>query len=410
MKFTTATAIAMMLVIGGASGAIAREKPAAAPAYDYKLGKPFRTVAGPLQAAIASGDTATATAKLGELDTAATTPDEKYVAAQLRLQLAQKTNDARMQAQAVDGMIASGSGAAAADLPKLYAAGIQFAYQAGNYPRAVELARAADQANIGNPDVYLLGAEANFKANQIPTGLGYLDKAIALQPAGSKAPEDWYKRAASVAYQAKLMPQAAVWMRKLVTAYPTPTNWRDALVIYRDSATRDPAINLDVFRLMRANKSLVGERDYFEYASLATDRGLPGEAKAVIDEGFATSQAPQSSRPLNELRGLATTKIAVDRPTLAASERQAAAASTGRPAAATADAYLGYGEDAKAIPLYRTALQKGGIDADAVNLHLGIALTRTGDKAGARTAFTAVKGARAEVASFWLLWLDQQAG
>jgi hypothetical protein len=47
------------------------------------------------------------------------------------------------------------------------------------------------------------------------------------------------------------------------------------------------------------------------------------------------------------------------------------------------------------------------VDVDAVNTRMGIALLRSGDKASARAAFSAVKGARADIAAFWLLWLDQ---
>ena len=53
------------------------------------------------------------------------------------------------------------------------------------------------------------------------------------------------------------------------------------------------------------------------------------------------------------------------------------------------------------------ALQKGGVNADAVNTHLGIALAASGDKAGAKTAFGAVTtGTRGEIAGLWTFWLD----
>jgi len=52
------------------------------------------------------------------------------------------------------------------------------------------------------------------------------------------------------------------------------------------------------------------------------------------------------------------------------------------------------------------ALQKGGVDADEVNTHLGIALAKSGDKAGAKAAFDAVKGApRAGIAGLWNAYL-----
>ncbi len=411
MKLASTLALAAALAIGGAATAIAKEKPAAATpgAYNYNLSKGFRAVAAPAQAALKAGDKAGAAAKLTELDAVAVNPDEKYVAAQFRLQLAGMNSDAAGQRTAVDAMITSGSPGAQPDLGKLNFYSGQFAYQAGDYPKAQARLAEAERLGYTSGDMYLLLAEASFKAKQIPAGLAYVDKAIAAsQAAGTKPPETWYKRAASVAYQTHMGPESALWMRKLVTAYPTPSNWRDALVIYRDSANLDGNINLDLYRLMRLTKSLAGERDYYEYANLASERGLPGETKAVIDEGFAANAVPAGSRALTELRTMASGKVASDRTSLAANERQAAASATGKIAASTGDAYLGYGEDAKAIALYRVALQKGGVDADAVNTRLGIALTRSGDKAGARTAFAAVKGPRADVAAFWTLWIDQQ--
>ncbi len=59
-------------------------------------------------------------------------------------------------------------------------------------------------------------------------------------------------------------------------------------------------------------------------------------------------------------------------------EKTAAAAPNGKPASRTADAYLGYGDNAKAIELYKLALTKGGVDNDEVNTRLGIALLALG--------------------------------
>ena len=71
-----------------------------------------------------------------------------------------------------------------------------------------------------------------------------------------------------------------------------------------------------------------------------------------------------------------------------------------------ADGHLSYGEYAKAVTLYRSALTKTGVDADTVNTRLGISLAMSGDKEGARAAFQAVKGPRAEIAALWIAYLD----
>lgn len=411
VKSVSTLALGAALVLGVAAPTLAKkEKPVATPAaYTPKLSAPFRKVAQAVDVALKASDIPGATAALATAEASASTPDDKYVVAQFRLQLSGKTNDKAMQARAIDEMVASGSELAAKDIAKLHFYSGQSAYEAGNYPKAVQELTESDRLGYKEGDPLLLLAEANFKAKQVPAGLAAVDRAIQLRTAaGQKAPEAWYARAASVAYNAKMTGDASKWTREQVRAYPTAQNWRSALVIYRDGAKLDGSQNLDLYRLMRATKSLDGERDYFEYAALASERGLPGEAKSVIEEGQASGKVPATSRPLTELRAAANAKVANDRASLAASERTAGTAANGRLAANTADAYLAYGDNAKAIGLYRTALSKGGIDADAVNLRLGIALARSGDKAGAQTAFAAVTGARSEVAKFWMLYLDTQ--
>lgn len=411
MKLVSSLALGVALVMAGASPASAQKDKPAAASYAYKLSKEFRAAAGPAQAALKANDTAGAGAAVTALEAVAKEPDEKFVAAQMRLQLGGLLKDAAMQSKAVDGMLASGSGAATPDLGRLNFYAGSFAYQANNFPRAIQLLTEAEKLGYKSNDVYLLLAEANFRSNSIPTGLAHVERAIAAsQAAGQKAPEAWYARAASVAYKAKMQTEVAKWTRLQVKAYPSPENWRSALVIYRDSGPREGQLNLDLFRLMRVTKSLAGERDYFELAAAARERGLPGEAKSVLDEGAANGALPASNAAAAQLRADVAPKIAADRAGLAAAEKQAAASSTGRMAAGTADAYLGYGDDAKAVPLYKLALSKGGVDADQVNTRLGIALTRLGQKAEAKTAFQAVKGPRADIAAFWLLWLDQQVG
>jgi hypothetical protein len=384
-----------------------KEKAPAGPSYN--LGKEFRAGIGPAQAAIKAGDFATAEAGLAATEALAVQPDEKYILNAVRLELAGAKKDPAGQAKAIDGMIASGS-APAADLPRLNFYAGNFAYQANDFAKATQKLGEADRLGYNNNDMYLLLAEAYFKQNRVPEGLPFVEKAIAASAAtGQKAPENWYSRAASVAYKAKLSNDVGKWTRMQVKAYPTAENWRSALATYRDSAKLEGQAQLDLMRLMRVTKSLAGERDFFEYASMATDRALPGEAKASIEEGFASGAVPKTSRAVNEILTLATGKIAADRASLVASEKQASSAATGKQAKGTADGFLGYGEDAKAIALYQLALQKGGVDADEVNTRLGIAQARSGQKEAARATFAKVAGARAEIARFWTLWLDTTA-
>ncbi len=87
--------------------------------------------------------------------------------------------------------------------------------------------------------------------------------------------------------------------------------------------------------------------------------------------------------------------------------RQAASDRDGKGASATADAFLASGNFPRAIELYDLAIQKGGVDTDAVNLRRGEAMVLSGQKDQARQALALVKaGPDADIARFWLAWLD----
>jgi len=407
-KHALAGALGLVLALGSAPSAIAKEKPVAAPTTP-PISKEFRTAVGPLQAAVTAKAWPDALSKFDAADAVAKSPYEKFIVAQFRYLTARGTANAAAENAALDLMIASG-GAPAEMAPVLNLQVGSNAYGAGNYPRALQLLQEAERLGAKDDQLPILIADTYFRMKNVPAGLAALEKGIAAKKAaGQVVPDNWYKRARSATYNAKMDAATSQWSRALIAAYPTPGNWRDALVVYRDTVTRPAPINLDLFRLMRATKSLDGERDYHEHASLAFDSGLPGEAKAVVDEGFALSKAPAGSRALTEVRTMASAKIAADRASLPASER--ASANSARTALATGDAFYAYGEDAKAIPLYQSAIAKGGIDLDVANMHLGMSLLRAGQRDAAKAAFQKVNpaGPRGELAAFWILHADLSA-
>lgn len=408
MKMASKFAIALVLgatSVIATSPVIAAKKQKVPEGPQPVLSKEFRAAIQPAQTAAKASDP-TAPALLAAAEALAQHPDEKFYVGATRFEIARPTKNPAMMRKAINEMIASGS-TLPTNLAELNAQAGRLAYSVGDYTDAAAKFSQADKLGSKDQDLHLLSAESYFKLNRHADGLSHVEKAIAASSAaGQKAPEAWYQRASSVAYKAKLSNDVSKWTRMQVKAYPTTENWRSALVTYRDSAKLDGQAQLDLMRLMRVTKSLSGERDFFEYASLATERALPGEAKSSIEEGQASGAVPKTSQAVNEMLTLARGKITADRASLVASEKQAGSAATGRQAKGSADGYLGYGEDAKAIALYQLALQKGGVDADEVNTRLGIAQARAGQKDAARATFAKVTGPRVEIARFWTLWLD----
>jgi tetratricopeptide (TPR) repeat protein len=399
-------AIAAVLALGVvASPVVAKEKPAA-PAKGPNLSKEFRAVAQAVQKPLVAKDYAAAKAALPAAQAAATTPDDKYYVALFGYQIAANLKDTPGTIANAQAMLDSGVAPVDQQGSINYLLGRE-TYFAKDYVKS--LAYLNESIRLGNkpPELLIMAADISFKQKQYVPGLAYAEQGIAAQKAsGQPVPQDWYERALSAAYNAKSGPELVKWGGMLVKAYPTATNWRSTLVLYRDSKQMDGQITLDLYRLMRATKSIAGERDYYDYAAIASERGLPGEAKAVVDMAVSSDAKLATSKNLAELRSAAVPKIAADVASLPASEKAAAASPAARPTIGTADAYMSYGQYAKAIPLYRSALTKTGADADVVNTRLGIALAMSGDKEGARAALSAVKGARAEIAALWMIYLD----
>ena len=68
--------------------------------------------------------------------------------------------------------------------------------------------------------------------------------------------------------------------RALVAAYPTPGNWRDALLVYRDAGAGDPALDARHQAAdARDRQALAGERDYIEFAAALAAPACPARPR-----------------------------------------------------------------------------------------------------------------------------------
>lgn len=363
----------------------------------------------PLFQAVQAHDWAGANAALPAAQAGAQSAYARYVVGQLILEIGRGTQNPQVQSQAVDAMLASG-GAPADVVPQLLAAQTGFALQARNFAAAEAPLTRLVELSPNDVDRIAQLAAVKVQLNKRPEALTLYRRAIQLGEAnGGHAPETLYRQSLAIAYEARTTAPALELARTLVTHYPTPENWRSALGVYRDLAGESSGAELDVGRLLRAAGVLTSERDYYVYAEAANRAGLPGEVKAVLDEGFGRNIFQNAGAQARQLLTAATAQVGEDRASLARLRTQALAAAEGRVARRTGDAFYGYGQYAEAAELYRAALQKGGEDAGLVNVRLGSALAMAGRRAEAEAAFRAVtSGDRVELARFWLLWLSNR--
>lgn len=375
-----------------------------------------------LQTASLGMDRTAQDAALAAARTRAQSASARYALAHYQFEIGRQRGDNAMQSQAAEAMIESGlatpeeaPGLVAYLAGRSLASGRDAAKTDRLIARLVELqpTNSAALVDYGQYTASMLASARGPAAISIRTNaVSLFQRAFAAdRAAGRVSPESWYQRGLAVAYDgtqppisnASFAPQALSFARDLVAGYPTPSNWRDALNVYRDLSA-DPALDLDISRLMRAAGVLAGERDYMDFATALADARLPGEARAVIDEGLQRNMVETARiAPVLAAR-IAPAIVTRDRAALPGL-RARAQAGTGAAARAAADNFYAYGQYGDAASLYALALQKGDEDANLVNLRLGAALAMAGRRAEAEAALRLVTGPRADLAGFWLTWL-----
>jgi tetratricopeptide (TPR) repeat protein len=362
-----------------------------------------------LQVAATAGDATTFPAALAAAQAVAKNADDRYFIAQMQLTYASKTNDEAGKRAAVDAIVASG-GAQPDELQRLYRAQADFALNAKDYDRALAAYGKVLQAQPNDTAVLNNMVLLHRQRKDHGQAIALVRQAIASNKAsGQKVPEGLYKLGLQSALDAKMNNELVPLTREFLGAYPTTANWRLALDLYRQSVNADDETLLDTFRLMRRVKTLDRASEYMALADALARGRYYAEARDVVNEGISAGKFnaanPSASAVLKEV----SPRISGDKAALTGLEGRARSDATGAFALKVADGYFGHGEYAKAAEYYRLAIQKGRIDAGLANTRLGMSLAQSGDRAGAEAAFKAVTGARAELASFWLLWLTQRA-
>ena len=424
MRFVSPVALALTLALAG--GAISA--PAMAAKKDEKKGGAPKLNVSPdvikalqaAQTAAAKNDFAAAKAALADADSKAKSNDDKYQIGAVKLNASIAAKDSAMQSEALTQMLDSGL-TPADQVGQFNAVAADQAMQAKNYDLAIQRAQAAAQAGYKPEAVNATLAQAYFgKAGTAnpsaeparglnQKGLASLKAAAdATKAAGGQVPPQWYQIGVSRAAAARL-PEVTEWATLAYQAAPNGENLRTLIRLFQQSnpniTTRE---NLDVLRLMAASGGLVVAGDFLEYGEMASKTGIYGEVKSAIDQGRAKGVLKGTAGA--DLYQTTTPKIAGDKASLASAEADARKAATGKIAAATADAYLGYGDYAKAAAMFDLAKQKGGVDADEVNTRIGIAKALGGDVTSAKAAFQSVQaGTRKKIADLWLAYLATKA-
>lgn len=398
MKLILAT-VSGLAALAAATSANAQAPAPAQATSQVQVSAKAKPAIAALQKAVAANDKASIPSLLATAQAAAQTKEDRWFIAQLQLRVAAAASDTPGMIAALDAISATGV-SAGAEVGNLYASVANKLYNEKQYAQAAALYEKSTKLNPADIDVQNLLGQSYLLGGQPAQALSVAQRLIAADKAAGRKPDESNLRlAVQAAFDAK-SPQLPDYAQQWLSNYPSPDAWRNNLIIYRNSANLDENGRLALLRLINATGGLKSAYDYNSYISGLLLLSNYNEAHAVLDQAVAANVLTSSSAQAVAVNG---------KPTASAADLAAAAktAQSGAALLRIGDRMYGSGEYAKAAEVYRQAKAKG-VDAPTADLFTGIALAKAGDKAGAMAALSSVTGARAGIAKYWLLYLDQQ--
>jgi tetratricopeptide (TPR) repeat protein len=413
-----ALALAAGLVAGGAvlgaGAAVAKEAKATNSPEFVKAAQVLQKAVGEVAASKDKAAAQAVAAQLAAAEGSVKTPADRIIYGQWQQQIGGIAGDGALSQKGLQNM--ADSGQLAPDKVTLvnYFLGVT-AYQNKDYATAVKVLSPVVAANYSDDSAAEVLASSLSEQGQNAQAIEALKGAIAARKAaGGVVPDSWFKRGNLIAYNAKLGPQAIEISTMQVAANPTALNWLGAGQLVREFGSFTKEESLDLGRLFLRTGALDNdpkyvEREYIEYIQSADPRRLPGEVQAVTEQGIAKGVIKTSDPFIADALSQSKSRVAADRASLPGLDKGARAGVNGKAALASGDAYLSYGEAAKAEEMYQLALIKGGIDTDRALTRLGIAQVDEGKAADAQATFAKVGGTRAPLAKLWSIYAGTKA-
>jgi TolA-binding protein len=340
------------------------------------------------------------------------TPYEAFVINRTKVALGSSSGNNAMANTALEAVIASGR-LQPEEQGNFILALANSHYMAKDYPKAIEQLKRY-QKESKTPEkatdslirsYYLSGDYASAKTTLVPL-------VAEIEKAGKVPTQEDLRLLGSSALKVKDDATYLSTIEKLATYYPNDDLWAE--LINRGVASK-PGFdaqnnNIEVYRLEFATMKTLSPNEYTALAELAQTAGFPGEAKKVLDAGFASGTLNTAKH--RQLRDKATKGAADDAKTIASGEASAAKSKNGAGLVNLGWAYVNMDQFDKGINLIQQGIAKGGMKRpDEAKLRLGMAYAKAGRKADAIQAFETVKagGGLSDLARYWILAMKRPA-
>jgi hypothetical protein len=245
-----------------------------------------------------------------------------------------------------------------------------------NYARTIEVGQQAVKHGVTDTETYTTIADSQSKLGNWKDAAATIQQVVDHQ---SKPDKKLLEFQWNCYVKVNDSADAGKVIEKLVSYYPEPDYWLNALAPLSRMDIKDAHLQLNVYRLMNDVGVLKRPMDYAEMAELALDQGYPGEAQAILEKAFAQrifTEQRDKDRYQHLLDGVKQ-RASADVAQLATLEKDAAAAPTGDAYLRIGASYLSYGQNDKALAAITRGVDKGNLKSpDEARLLLGIAKLR----------------------------------
>jgi hypothetical protein len=398
--FRAAACAALFVVY--ASGAMAQALPPA-------VGKPLAQA----RALLASHRFAQAMAQVNVAAAHATNENERFVVEEMRASVAQQAGDTATAARTFADLLASGK-VPPSEQVKLIQAEVGIAYQQKNFANEIMWLNRYFKAGGESPEMRSLMISAYYQ-NKDYANAAKLQQAIVTSEIRARQQPKEVQLQLLARCQDEMHDTVGFenTMVQLVTYYPKPDYWANLVHNVQVSPGFSDRLTLDLDRFDLALGTLTKPDDIMEMTELALQGPLPGEAKAVIDQGYASGAlgtGPEAARE-QRLRDLVNKVYKSELVEMPKKEADAQGVHDGNPLVSLGEEYVSYGNFAKGIPLIEEGEAKGELrHPEDTKLHLGLAYLKAGNKAKAVQVLRTVGGkdGTAGLARLWVLLIGSK--
>lgn len=277
----------------------------------------------------------------------------------------------------------------------------QINFQEKNYEKAQKYAEQWVQSGGGAEANEVLAASFLVRKD-CQNGIGPLEKSLE----GKEPTENQLRQLNFCYYTLGDKAKRESTMQALLYRFPKREYFIDLMNMYQEQDADSRAV-LAMYRLGLEKDWLTRESEYMEYADMALEAGSPAEAQKVYEAAVAKNVVTKGERS-ERIRTQSRQLAAEDKKTVASLDKEARAGKNGEADVKVGLAYLGLGDNQKAMEAIQRGLQPERASrvkrVDDAQMMLGLAQLRLGNKAEAAKAFEAAKAdpRMAKAADLWL--------